>query len=300
MALTVDAVVVGGGPAGLSAAVWLARYRRTVAVIDSEEYRNRWVDASHGYLGYDGWAPAEFLARARADLDAYPGTEHIVGHVEWAKAAPGGGFAVGLADGRELEARRLVLATGVVDRFPDIENFFDHYGADAFTCPTCDGYESRDREVVALGWTAEIAGFARHLDGWARSVTVVTDGHRYEGDEDDRAALGALGIEVVEEGARSLEGPRGGLRGVRLDGGRLLPCDRVFFAIGIDQRTELAVRLGCELTGEGCLRVGDDSSTSVEGVWAAGDITPGPHLVQVAAAKGAVAGVACARSLLGV
>jgi len=167
-----DAIVVGGGPAGLSAATWLARYRRTVLVLDSGQYRNRWADASHGYFSRDPANPAELLARARADLGAYPTAE--VRHALAVKAASDGDdcFEV-VTETERFVARRLVLATGVRDQFPEVEGFFEHYGASVFHCPSCDGYEAKGRPVVAIGWSEQVAGFALELLGWASQVTVV-------------------------------------------------------------------------------------------------------------------------------
>jgi thioredoxin reductase len=197
-----DAIVVGGGPAGLSAATWLARYRRTVLVLDSGEYRNRWADASHEYFSRDPANPAELLARARADLAAYPTAE--VRHALAVKAASDGDdcFEV-VTETERFVARRLVLATGVRDQFPEVEGFFEHYGASVFHCPSCDGYEAKGRPVVAIGWSEQVAGFALELLGWASQVTVVTDGRRFEGDGRHRDTLERHGIAVREEPAGS-------------------------------------------------------------------------------------------------
>src|SRR3954471_4644892 len=194
--MSFDAVVVGGGPAGLSAAAWLARHRRSVVVIDSGEQRNRWVRTSHGYLSRDAVAPDDLLAVARTDLSGYDEAEIRSGRVVDVRGDAEEGFEIDLEDGDRLRARRLVLATGVGDVFPDVEGFFDHYGVDVFHCPTCDGYEARDREVVAFGWNAKVAGFARELLHWAADVTVVTNGHRFEGDERHRKALADAGIDL--------------------------------------------------------------------------------------------------------
>lgn len=294
-----DAVVVGGGPAGLSAAIWLARYRTQVVVLDSGEYRNRWVDEAHGYLGSDPTSPVHLLAAARDDLLRYAEASLRADRALTARREQDGTFAVGVESGEELHARRLVLATGVRDVLPEVEGFFDHYGAGVFHCPTCDGYEARDRDVVAFGWSEQMVGFALTLLGWARSVTVVTDGRRFEGDTHDRERLAAQGIRVVEGDAVALLGERGGLRGVRLRGDEELGCELAFFSIAHEPASDLDVQLGCRRTDENCAAVDEQGATSVPGVYAAGDVTPGLQLVQVAAAKGTVAGVACARSLRG-
>jgi thioredoxin reductase len=290
--------VVGGGPAGLSAATWLARYRRRVLVLDGGEYRNQFVERTHGYLGRDNADPAELRAQARAELAAYPTATVRGGRATSARAEADGTFVVE-SDSRRLVARRVVLATGVIDLFPRVDGFFEHYGASVFHCPTCDGYEARDRHVVVLGWSEAVAGYALTLLDWAADVTIVTDGARFEGDRTRRAALDRHGVAVVEGDAVAFLGVRGGLRGVRLKGGAVLPCDLAFFSIGHRPRNDLAVQLGCELTGEGCVSVDDECRTSVPEVYAAGDLTPGLQLVQVAAAKGTIAGVSCAISLRG-
>lgn len=291
--------MIGGGPAGLSAATWLARYRRDVLVVDAGEQRNRWVDQSHGYLGNDPVPPAELLARAREQLAAYPFAERMEGRATGARGTLGR-FEVDVdtAGGMlRVAAKRLVLATGVRDVFPKVDRFFDHYGADVFHCSSCDGYEANERDVVAFGWGPHVVDFALHLLEWARAVTVCTDGHRLQAGDADRQRLARYGVDVVEEDAVALVGERGALECVVLANGERLPCQLGFFSIAHEPSNELGRALGCELTGEGCIVVDSDTQTSVPGVYAAGDITPGTQLVSVAAAKGATAGIACALSL---
>lgn len=294
-----DAVVVGGAAAGLSAAMWIARYRRSVLVVDGGEPRNEWVEQAHGYLGEDPVNPAVLLSRAREQLLRYPEAEICDGVAQRAWREQDGGPFVVEVDDLRLRTRRLVLATGVRDSFPEVERFFEHYGAGVFHCPTCDGYEARDASVVVFGWSEDVTGFALTLRGWAAKVTIVTDGRAFEGDEECRHQLRAAGIEVLEDEAVELLGVRGHLEGVRLDRAGTVPCDLAFFSIAHEPRTALAEQLGCRLTGEGCIEVDHHGATSVPGVYAAGDVTPGLQLLQVAAAKGATAGVACARSLRG-
>jgi thioredoxin reductase len=232
-----------------------------------------------------------------AALLAYPTAECVEARAETAEARPDGTFLVRTDDDAELTAHRVVLATGVVDAFPDVDRFFEHYGADVFHCPTCDGYEARDRRVVAFGWSEDVAGFALDLLNWARQVTVVTDGTEFEGGAARRVALSRNGVTVLEDDAEALVGERGALEGVRLRRGGTVPCELAFFSIAHRPRSELAALLGCALTAEGCVVVDADQQTTVPGVYAAGDVVPGLQLVQVAAAQGTVAGVKCALSL---
>jgi thioredoxin reductase len=293
-----DAIVVGGGPAGLAAATWLARYRRRTLLLDAEEPRNRWVEQAHGYLGSDPTDPAELRQRALRDLDRYPTVERRCTSVLSAEAAQDDVFVLRTDEGPET-ARRLVLATGVSDVFPDVGGFFTHYGTDVFHCPTCDGYEAGERRVVVFGWTADVAGFALNMLDWAAKVTVVTNGMQFEGDGDHLAALRRHDVVLLTDEAVELVGERGALEGVRLRSGDLLPCELAFFTIAHEPISGLAAQLGCDRDAEGYVVVDAEARTTVPGVFAAGDLTPGMQLVQVAAAKGAVAGVSCALSLRG-
>jgi len=299
MTREVDAVVVGGGPSGLAAALWLARYRRSVVVVDSGDYRSAAVEQSHGYLGRDPQVPRELLSRGRDELLAYPTASIRRTAVSSVVRRDSGLFDVATDDGG-LVAHRVVLATGVKDSFPtDIAGFDVHYGASVFHCPACDGYEARDRDVVALGWDAHLVGFASTLLNWAASVTVVTDGRQFERDEGCREALADNGIELIEEGVASLVGARGSLEGLVLAGGRRLETSLVFFSLEHTPQTGLAASLGCELDDEGYVVVDREGETTVPGVYAAVDLTPGLQLIQIAAASGAVAGVGAAQSLFG-
>src|SRR4051794_35187167 len=218
-----DCVVIGGGPAGLAAATWLARYRRDVVVVDSRDYRAKAVERSHGYLARDPQRPLEFLQTAREQLLAYRTVSYLRSTVTSAARMDDGSFLVRLADGTELTALRLILATGVVDACPDLEGFPDHYGASAFHCPACDGHEAEGRDVVAYGWDDRLVGFAASLLNWARSVTVLTSGRRFDGDDACRSVLGRHDIELGETPAGGGRGAPGGGGGVRVGRGPGLP-----------------------------------------------------------------------------
>jgi len=293
-----DVIVVGGGAAGLAAATWLGRYRRDTIVVDSGDYRAASVEISHGYLGRDPQHPMELLATAREQLSAYETVEIRRARMTQARR-DGDCFVVDLDDGTALRCARIVLATGVVDACPDIENFDAHYGASAFHCPACDGFDAAGRDVVAYGWDERLVGFATSLLDWARSVTVLTSGHRFDGDDACIDVLGRHGIEIVETKATRLLGARGEMEGVELADGRVVPASLLFFSVAHEPRTELARGLGCRLDDDGYVAVDGNGQTSVAGVYAAGDLAPGMQLVQIAAAKGTIAGINAALSLHG-
>ena len=263
----IDIAVVGGGPAGLSAALWAARYRRCV-LFDGGEQRNRWTQFSHGYLGVDGIAPSELLERARRDLQRYSNVE-VRDHTNVIRLEKGDGdFLVRLSTGEETTACRLVLAPGIKDVFPEVEGFLDHFGASVFTCGSCDGYESRDKQVVVLGHTTAAVGFALGLLDWA-SVTLVTNGEAFEGADEARMLLADNSIQLIEDTVNSFEGPRGDLRSAVLLGGDRVSCQVAFFTIGHILRSELFEQLGCSTNDEGCVVVDDQQQTTVTGVFAA-------------------------------
>ena len=208
-------------------------------------------------------------------------------------------FRVTFDDASTVIAHRLILATGVRDVMPDIENLADHFGSTVFTCPSCDAYESRGKAVVVFGFSEFVAGFAIGLLDWAISVTVVTNGQHFEGGPRCRDALQRNNIELIEDDVTMLEGEPGTLRAAVLRTGRRVPCEIGFVNIGHEHRDDLFLQLGCALRDDGCIDVDHDQQTTVTGVYAAGDISPGPHLIQVAAAQGAIAGLAAAQSMRG-
>ncbi|MCU1400065.1 MAG: hypothetical protein JWN62_3174 [Acidimicrobiales bacterium] len=295
---TYDVVVIGGGPAGLSAALWAARYRRQVLLVDAGEHRNASVDSTHGYLGADGDAPAELIRRAIDDLARYPEVTIRTGASVVRAVASDDSFELAIDDGTAVRALRLVLCTGVRDLVPKIDGFDCHYGASVFTCPSCDGYEAQGRRVAVIGDSDHMAPFAVGLLDWASSVAlVIEDESRVDAKQRER--LCANGIEVVVGTPTALVGERHALEAIRLGDGRMLDVDLVFLTVEHEQRSVIARDLGCDISDEGSVQVDQDCLTTVNHVYAAGDITPGPHLVQVAAAKGATAGIAAALSLRG-
>lgn len=294
----VDALVIGGGPAGLAAATWLGRYQRSTLVVDAGQHRNRFADQSYGLLGRDPTTPAALLADAHAGLEQYPHVTVHNGTVSTVHQEADGKFSAQV-DGAQITTSRIVLATGVRDHLPRIAGFMDHYGTDVHHCPACDGFTARGRDVIVLGVGDHVPAFASELLDWAATVRIITDTSHEVFDEGQRATLAWHGIEVIDGSAEALIGAPGALEGIRLADGQVVEGSSVFFSYAHRPTNDLAVRLGCELDDEGQILVNGHQLTSVDGVYAAGDITPGLDLVSIAIGQGTAAGVACATSLRG-
>ncbi|MGQ1799062.1 NAD(P)/FAD-dependent oxidoreductase [Kocuria oceani] len=294
----VDVLVVGGGVAGLSAATWLGRYQRSTLVVDAGQHRNRFTDHTHGLLGRDPISPQTLLSQARAGLEQYPQVTLHAGTVTGVTGGEDGRF-LAVVDGTQIIAQRIVLATGVRDQFPQIAGFEDHYGTGVYHCPACDGLVARGQTVIVLGGGEHVPAYASEMLDWAATVRIVTDTTDPVFDEAQRRSLGEHGIEIVDGVADALIGDPGALEGVRLCDGGLVEGTTVFFSYAHHPTNSLAADLGCELDAEGHIIVNEHQLTSVEGVYAAGDITPGLQLVPIAIGQGVAAGVACATSLRG-
>src|SRR3954463_5629140 len=291
-----DVVIVGAGPAGLSAALMLGRSRRRVLVCDTGRPRNAASHAMHGFLSRDGMAPREFLAIAREQLRQYDTVEVRDVEVTAAACESDSRFHVTLADGSRVACRKLLIATGVVDNLPELPGFREFYGISVFHCPYCDGWEVRDRPLAVYGRGARGLGLSLELTGWSRDLVLCTDGPS-ELPPDDLARLKRNGIAVREDRVVRLEG------GDRLErivfaSGDPLPCAAVFFTTGQTQQSTLAHRLGCEINEKGTVRTGKYEATHLSGLYVAGDASRAVQWVVVAAAEGAEAAFAINSDLL--
>ncbi|HET7138299.1 MAG TPA: NAD(P)/FAD-dependent oxidoreductase [Gaiellaceae bacterium] len=282
---TYDVVVVGGGAAGLSAALVLGRARRRVAVVDGGAPRNAPAAHMHGYLSRDGMPPSELLRLGRDEAAGY-GVELVIGRV----VAIEPGFAVLLADGETLEARRLLIATGATDELPPIPGLRERWGRDFLHCPYCHGWEVRDLPVGLLGTGAGSVEHAQLVRQWSDDLIFFT--HTYDLTKAEREQLEARGIRVVDGEVRRLVVEDDRLRGVVLGNGRTVERAALFVRPGIRPRdSELLARLGCELDEYGFVRVDRDGRTSVSGVWAAGNVANPRAQVITAAGEGSAAAI---------
>jgi thioredoxin reductase len=286
-----DVVIVGAGPAGLSAALILGRARRTVLICDNGRPRNAASHALHGYLTRDGIHPREFLALGRNELTPYSTVTLRVIAVADAKCEDDGRFTVTLADGTTVRSRKLLVATGVCDNLPDIPGIQSMYGRSVFHCPYCDGWEIRDQPIAVYGKEHRGVGLSLELTVWSRDLVLCTDGPGGISD-DDRARLSRNRIRIRDERVIALEGRDGMLDRIVFESGEPLPRRAMFFSAGQFQRSELAVRLGCEVNDKGTVRTGKYESTHLPGLYVAGDASRAVQWVIVAAAEGAEAAFA--------
>ncbi len=293
-----EVVVVGGGAAGLSAALVLGRSRRRTLVVDAGEPRNAPSAHMQGYLSRDGMSPAEFLAVGRRELLAY-GVEVRRGEVT-AAAPDGEGFALRLADGTALTARRLVVATGLVDELPEVEGLAGRWGRDVLHCPYCHGWEVRDRPFGVLAHPAMPAHQALTVSRWSPDVTLFLNGA--EPTERDARLLAAAGVRTVPGAVAGIVVEDDRLTGVRLADGRTVGCEVLFAAATrLVPRDGVLRQLGAEPyeTPLGSFTKTDGTGrTSVPGVWAAGNVTGPAEQVVNAASAGYRAGIAINTELL--
>jgi thioredoxin reductase len=291
-----DCIIVGGGTAGLSAALMLGRCRRRVLVCEAGEPRNARSHALHGYLTREATPPLEFLRLAREEVAQFPTVEFLAAEVIDARRN-GDGFTVTLADRNELSSRKLLLATGVVDDLPDINGLGPLYGTSVHHCPYCDGWEWRDQPIAIYGQGEEASGLALALTVWSDDLVLCTHGpSRLTSTE--REQLERHGIEVREDEVVRLEGQRGRLSRIIFAAGEPLPRSALFVASGQHQRSDLALRLGCTFNEKGAVDTGFCEVTNVPGLYVAGDASKEAQFVIVAAAEGSEAAMSINKSLL--
>lgn len=290
-----DAVVVGGGPAGLAGALWLARYRLQVCLFDADNPRNAPTWALHGYLGMPDPPPAE-LRRIGREQALAAGARIEAGTVE---AVDGeiDRFLVRTDDGRAVSARRILFATGLRDIIPEIPGLHRHYGKGIWHCPDCDGPGVGGLRVGVLGWGRQIAAFCMEMLTWTDRITLFTHGHDPELPRRSREALERHGIPIVTDPVTEITGSTL-LTGVRLHEGRVEPVDALFFHIAFGPGSSIPGGLGCAADDGGILEIDGDFQTTVPGVYAAGDITHGSKLAIRAAADGTRAAIGIYRSLM--
>ncbi|MEM7674517.1 MAG: NAD(P)/FAD-dependent oxidoreductase [Myxococcota bacterium] len=287
-----DVVIVGGGPAGLSAGLVLGRQKRKVLLVDGGLPRNRFAAEMHMVLGRDGTPPANLLADGRTELDKY-GVERITDTVTQASGSTGD-FTLTLASSKTVQARTVLLAIGVSDRPWDIPGLKERWGVCVFHCPFCHGHENDGRTIAVIGNGYEAAIGAYLADRYSKDVVVCTHGPA-ELPEEVSSKLEARNVKVVETSLTQIDGQLDDLK-LTFSDGSTLTRQAIFHAPPTEPSTDLAAQLGCTLYEDGGIQIDEFQRTTVPGVFAAGDIARQPAIAKsvTLVAAGAGAGVEAA------
>jgi thioredoxin reductase len=285
-----DVVVIGGSAAGLSAALVLARARRTVLVVDAGAPRNAPATHMHGYLSRDGIPPEELLAAGRHEVKSY-GTHIVDGTVTDLVPDGRSGFRALLAGGQRISARRLLVTTGLRDELPDIPGLRDRWARDVLHCPYCHGYEVRDRKLGVLGGTPGAVLYAQVVRQWTHDLVYFTPSDILT--DAERTQLFARAIGVVEGTIEQLViDDADHLRGIQMHDGCVIPRDALFVPPRFVPNNNLLLGLGCDVDAAAWVTVDSTGRTSVPGVWAAGNVVDPRAQVITAAGAGSAAAIA--------
>ena len=290
-----DCIIVGGGPAGLNAAVVLGRCRRKVLLFDTGTYRNRYSHGMHNYLTRDDIVPTDFLEICHKELEKYS-VQKINKTIANAKKNQEGAFEVKDESGTRYYAKKLLVATGLTDTLPDIEGFKEFYGQSVFHCPYCDGWEVRDKKIGVYARNKEGWELALSLKAWTDHVTLYTDG-RNKVKPHQKEYLDANGIEVIVLPFKKLVGENGQMQKILFKNGEERTCEALFFVNGFTQQCNIAEAFGCEVSRKGVIVTNRVQQTNIEGLYVAGDAAKDMHFVVVAAAEGAKAAVTINKEL---
>lgn len=295
-----DVVIIGGSFAGLSAALYLGRARRSVVIIDSSKPRNRFSRHAHGVFGYDGSNPADLLTIAREQVLAYPTTRIVNGEATHTGSA-GDGFTTTLASGDVVESARLVLAYGITDELPAIPGIAERWGESVLHCPYCHGFEFSDKRLGVLYLSPMSLHQATLVNEWG-PTTLFLNGHEPSGEEAEMLQrLMDRGAAVEHSRVRAVHGEGTELSAVELENGSRVGLDALYIGPRNHPSSDIATQLGCQMEqgpiGTRIL-VNGEQETTVRGVYAAGDITRFSHNVTAALADGVMSAMAIHRSFV--
>ncbi|RKN66078.1 NAD(P)/FAD-dependent oxidoreductase [Paenibacillus ginsengarvi] len=285
-----DVAIIGGGPAGLNAALVLGRARKQVAVIDEGRPRNAVTREAHGFLTRDGISPGEFRRIAQEEIQAYPSVS-IVADTAVTIAGENGNFQITTGQGHAYVSKKVLFAVGMKDRPLDIPGLAEVYGKSAFVCPYCDGWELRDEPLVILNKGPELMHFAPLISGWTSRFTICTNGPDGLTDA-QREELQRHQVPLWDSPVRAIESKDGIVQRVVLEDGKAIPCRGIFFKPELVTGSELPKLLGCRMTETGMVAVDEFGKTSVAGVYSAGDAASRLHQSIAAAAMGSFAAAA--------
>jgi len=290
-----DCIIIGGGPAGLTCAIYLARFKRSVLLIENGKYRNYASHGIHGFLGYDGVKPSELLKKGKSEAIKYKVNfeKDTVKKVQQKKAH----FEV-LTGGKKFESKKVVLAYGVTDNLPEIKNFKKYYGINIHHCPVCDGCEVTGKRVGVIGLIDKVFEMTIELKQWTDKIIVFTNGHPEGLDKYKIAKLAKFNIKVTNEKVSHLNGKEN-LESIVLTNGEQIMIEELFFSSNAQNSCSIADDLKCSLTKKhNKLAVNKNCESSIKGIFAIGDLVAGPQLVVTACSGGTIAALEINKQLL--
>ena len=290
-----DVIIVGGGPAGLNAAIVLGRCQRSVLLFDTQEYRNRFSHGMHNYLTRDDILPTDFISLCHSELDKY-GINLIKKRITHARKDKDGLFIAKDEDGTLYYAKKMLIATGVRDHVPQVPGFQELYGKSVFHCPYCDGWEVRNQRIGVYAPEKDGSELAVSLKAWSNNVTLFTEGKKIKKKQVE--LLHANGIIIDNRKFKRLEYEDDKLKNIVFKNGEGHPCDAIFFVNGYEQQCDLARVFNCEISKKGVVVTNRFQQTSTPGLFVAGDADKDVQFVVVAAAEGAKAGVIINKELI--
>lgn len=291
----VDAIIIGGGPAGMSAALVLGRARRSVLVIDEALPRHRVTGHSHGFLSRDGIEPSEMRRAAREQIGKYPSVRFVQDKAVRAEGNDGN-FRVVSQSGETYRARKLLFAVGMKDLPMNLEGLEAVYGKSAYVCPYCDGWEMQDRAIAIIVGGAHALHLTRTVAGWTEDIALFTNGETLSNTEKEE--LQSKGVPIYEAPIRRIMSENGQTQAILLEDGIEVARTAIFFAPNLAPGSELPAALGCSTIESGAMAVDDFGRSDVSGIFGAGDGASQKYQVAAAVAAGSLSGVAINSELL--
>ncbi|MBC7814079.1 MAG: NAD(P)/FAD-dependent oxidoreductase [Burkholderiales bacterium] len=274
---TFEVMIIGGGPAGLSAALYLARYNRNTALFDNGRGRSTWHQVNHNYLGFPGGVPARTLRELGyeqlAEYDHVTVLENKIESLRCIELGDGRREFIAMGQAGEWKAQAVILCTGVVDHYPHFDGWDEYVGRSMFWCITCDGYGCIDQCVVVRGNTNETASVALQLSRFTERISVLTDSHDNEISETFQQRLRNANIPLIMDKIDTVEGKNGYFKAITTQGGQRIELDQLFSFQGATPQTKLALDVGIEVNESGYIQTDVEQKTNVAGVYAAGDVT---------------------------
>ncbi|MBR0591452.1 NAD(P)/FAD-dependent oxidoreductase [Bacillus pumilus] len=294
--MLLDCAIIGGGPAGLSAALVVGRGRKQVIVFDDEMPRNRVTQESHGFITNDGMTPFEIRKAGEADLQNYPNIQIKRSKIVEVQNNEDN-FALLTQEGERFEAKKIILATGLEDILPEIKGMHEVYGKTLFSCPFCDGWELKDKPLALIAENPRALHMAKLLSNWTKDLIVFTNGQQVFAEE-EKALLSAHFIQVIDVPIMSIHHENGQMHSLHLANGETVNREGGFVASEFKQSAPFAEKLGCQMTKNAGIETDILGRTTVSGVFACGDNLGGPAQLVLAAAAGSQAGMGVIHELV--